>query len=64
MASLNIFCLDLLDFLNEVTKKIRKGKHKKKPIKNFQKYFIAHYYMPKISHGPHKIPPARLLLHI
>ena len=24
------------------------------PIKNFEKYFMAHQYMPKISHDPHK----------
>ena len=23
-----------------------------------QKYFMAHKYMPKIFHGPHKNPPA------
>ena len=27
-------------------------------IKNFGKYFMAHQYMPKIFHGPHKNPPA------
>ena len=26
------------------------------PIKNFEEYFIAHQYMPKISHDPHKNP--------
>ena len=24
------------------------------PIKNFEKYFVAHQYMPKIFHDPHK----------
>ena len=28
------------------------------PIKNFEKYFMAHQYMPKIFHGPHKNSPA------
>ena len=28
------------------------------PIKNFEKYFIAHQYMPKIFHDPHKNSPA------
>ena len=27
------------------------------PIKNFEKYFIAHQYLPKIFHDPHKNPP-------
>ena len=27
------------------------------PIKNFEKYFMAHQYMPKILHDPHKNPP-------
>ena len=27
------------------------------PIKNFQKYFMAHQYMPKIFHDPWKNPP-------
>ena len=28
------------------------------PVKNFEKYFIAHQYMYKIFHGPNKNPPA------
>ena len=28
------------------------------PSKNFQKYFMAHQYMPKIFNDPHKNPPA------
>ena len=28
------------------------------PIKNFWNYFMAHQYMSKIFHDPHKIPPA------
>ena len=28
------------------------------PIKNFEKHFMAHQYMPKIFHGPHKDPLA------
>ena len=28
------------------------------PIKNFEKYFMAHQYMPKILHHPHKNPLA------
>ena len=27
-------------------------------IKNFEKYFMAHQYMPKIFNGPHKNPTA------
>ena len=30
------------------------------PIKNFEKYLMAHQYMPKIFHGPHKNPPPPL----
>ena len=29
-----------------------------RPIKNFEKYSMAHQYMPKIFYGPHKNPPA------
>ena len=25
-------------------------------MKNFEKYFMAHQYLPKIFDGPHKIP--------
>ena len=28
------------------------------PIKNLEKYFTAHQYMPKIFHEPHKNSPA------
>ena len=28
------------------------------PIKNFEKHFMAHQYMPKFFHKPHKIPLA------
>ena len=24
------------------------------PVKNFERYFMAHQYMPKLSHDPHK----------
>ena len=27
-------------------------------MKNFEKYFVAHQYMPKIFHDPYKNPPA------
>ena len=27
------------------------------PIKNFEKFFMAYLYMPKIFHDPHKNPP-------
>ena len=27
------------------------------PIKNFEKYFMAHQFMPKIFHDPHKHSP-------
>ena len=34
------------------------------PIKSFEKYFMAHQYMPKIFHDPHKtpLPPPPLYL--
>ena len=28
------------------------------PIKNFEKYFVAHQYIPKTFHYPHKNPSA------
>ena len=28
------------------------------PIRNFENYFMAHQYMPKIFPDPHKNPPA------
>ena len=30
----------------------------RRPIKNFEKYFMTNQYMPKIIHDPHKNPPA------
>ena len=49
MASLDILCFNLLT----------KIKHKKYfgPIKNFEKYFMAHQYTPKLFHEPHSNPP-------
>ena len=33
------------------------------PIKNFEKYFMAHQYMPKIFYEPHKtlLPPSYII---
>ena len=57
MASLDILCFNPFNLKN----KIMKIEHKKNiswPIKNFEKYFMAHQYMPKIFHDPHKNLPA------
>ena len=57
MASLDILCFNPFNLKN----KIMKIEHKKIspwPIKNFEKYFMTHQYMPKIFHGPHKNSPA------
>ena len=57
MTSLDILCFNPFNLKN----KFMKIEHKKKfcgPSKNFENYFIAHQYMPKIFHGPHKNPPA------
>ena len=35
-------------------------------MKNFEKYFMAHQYKPKIFHDPHKdplVPPLRYLMY-
>ena len=59
MASLDILCSSPLNLINKITK----IEHKKifcgpsKILKNFEKYFMAHPYMPKIFHNPHKNPP-------
>ena len=45
MASLDILCFNTFNLRNKITK----IEHKK--------YFMAHQYMPKIFHGPHKNPP-------
>ena len=65
MASLDILHFNPFNIRN----KIMKIGHKKYfmahqefwkniswPIKNFEKIFMAHQYMPKIFHGPHKNP--------
>ena len=70
MASLDILCFNPFNLKN----KIMKIEHKKIfcgpskilknilwPIKNFEKYFMAHQYVPKIFHDPHKNPPAPVL---
>ena len=46
MASLDISCFNPFNLRN----KIMKIEHKN--------FFMAHQYMPKIFHGPHKNPPA------
>ena len=63
MASLNILCSDDHNFLKDVTKKFGEV-HKNIflwPIKNSQKYFMTHEYLPKIFLGPCKNPPPPLL---
>ena len=65
MTSLNILCSDPLNLKN----KIIKIEHKKNiswPIKNFENYFMAHQYMPKIFHDPDKhlpVPPPTYLMY-
>ena len=56
MASLDILCFNTFNFRNKITKNIN-IKNILWPIKNFEKFFMAHQYMPKIFHGPHKNPP-------
>ena len=60
MASLDILCSNPFNLKNKITK-IEHKKNISWPIKNFEKYFMAHQYIPKIFHGPHKNPPAPLL---
>ena len=57
MGSSDVLCSNSLNLKNKITK------HKKKenilwPIKNFEKYFMAPQYMPKIFHDPHKNLPS------
>ena len=62
MASLNILQSDPHHLLKEVNKKL--GKYIGIffwPIKNSQKYFMAHQYLPKVFHGTCKNPPAPFL---
>ena len=57
MPSLDIWCSTSLDLKNKFTK----IEHKKIfccPSKKFEKYFMAHQYVPKIFHDLHKNPPA------
>ena len=69
MASLDILCFNPFNLKNKIMeiehKKIFRAPSKilniSCPIKNFEKYFIAHQYMPKIFRGPDKNPPAPLL---
>ena len=53
MASLDILCSNALNLKNKITKIEHKILW---PIKSFEKYFMAHQYMPKIFHDPHKNP--------
>ena len=50
MASLDILCSNPLNVKNKITKR----EHILWSIKKFEKYFIAHQYMPKILHDPTK----------
>ena len=56
MASLNILCLDLHNFLKEITRKKKKERSTSENflwfMKNFQKYFMAHQYSPKFFVAP------------
>ena len=53
MASLDILCFNYfnLNYENRTSENISW------PIKNFEKHFMAHQYMPKKFHSPHKNPP-------
>ena len=55
MASLDILCFNHFNFKNKIMKIEQNISW---PIKNFEKYFMAHQYMLKIFHGPHKNPLA------
>ena len=48
MASLNILCLDLHNFLKEITRKKKKEKGKK----HIRKFSVIHDKFSKIFHGP------------
>ena len=58
MASLDILCSNPLYLKNKITK--IKQKKFSCLIKNFEKYFMAHQYMPKVFHGPDRNPPPPL----
>ena len=67
MASLDILCFNHLNLKNKIMKighnKIFHGPSKilkniSWPINIWLKYFMAHQYLPKILHGPHKNPLA------
>ena len=55
MVSFDILCSNPLNLENKITK----IEHKKfwGPIENFEKYFMAYQYMPKLFHYPNKNPP-------
>ena len=55
MASLDILCFNPFNLKNKITK----IEHKKIFVAhhNFEEYFMAHQYIPKIFHGPLKNPP-------
>ena len=57
MASLDSLCFNPFNLKNKIMK-IEHNKNISSPIKNFEKYFMAHQYMPKIFHGLHKNSPA------
>ena len=56
MASLDILCSNPLNLKNKITK--IEQENILWPIKNFEKYFMVHQYLPKLFHDPHKNPPA------
>ena len=53
MASLDIVCFNPFNLKNN----IMRIEHILWSIKNFEKYFMTHEYMPKIFQDPHKNPP-------
>ena len=55
MVNLDILCINLLNLRNKIMKI---QENILWPIKSFEKYFMAHQYMPKIFHDPHKNPLA------
>ena len=55
MASLNILCFNPFNLGNKIMK--IEQENILWPIKNFEKYFMIHQYMPKIFQEPYKNPP-------
>ena len=64
MSSLDILSSNTLNLKNKITKIEQKKIFCDPPIKNFEKYFMVHQYMPTIFHDLHKIPPAPPLTYL